>query len=89
MRLLFSGDLGPDEKVFHPEPDAEQGFDYIICESTYGDRDRDDYTLEQRREALKRELVVIGAVIWHWMTLRWRRSMLKLSMSLAVWSFVS
>jgi metallo-beta-lactamase family protein len=57
MRLLFSGDLGPDEKVFHPEPGGEQGFDYIISESTYGDRTRADYTLEGRREALRRELV--------------------------------
>jgi len=56
MRLLFSGDLGPDEKVFHPEPGGEQGFDYIICESTYGGRDRDDYTLEKRRSMLKKEL---------------------------------
>lgn len=56
MRLLFSGDLGPDEKVFHPEPGGETGFDYIICESTYGDRNRDEYTLEKRREALKAEL---------------------------------
>ncbi len=57
MRILFSGDLGPDEKVFHPEPDAPEGYDYIVCESTYGNRERDDYTLEQRREALKHELV--------------------------------
>lgn len=57
MRILFSGDIGPEEKVFHPEPGGETGFDYIICESTYGDRDRDDYTLEKRREMLKAELV--------------------------------
>lgn len=57
MRLLFSGDIGPEEKVFHPEPEAETGFDYIICESTYGDRDRDDYTLEKRRDMLRKELV--------------------------------
>lgn len=57
LRLLFSGDLGPDEKVFHPEPDAPEGFDYIICESTYGNRERDDYTLEGRRAALEKELV--------------------------------
>ncbi|MDP4594049.1 MAG: MBL fold metallo-hydrolase [Beijerinckiaceae bacterium] len=57
MRMLFSGDLGPDEKVFHPEPDAPEGFDYIVCESTYGNRDREDYTLEKRREALRTELV--------------------------------
>ncbi|MGE3247645.1 MAG: MBL fold metallo-hydrolase [Beijerinckiaceae bacterium] len=56
VRMLFSGDLGPDEKVFHPEPDAPDGFDYIVCESTYGDRDREDYTLERRREALRKEL---------------------------------
>ncbi|TWU49778.1 MBL fold metallo-hydrolase RNA specificity domain-containing protein [Rubripirellula reticaptiva] len=56
IRLLFSGDLGPDEKAFHPEPDAPAGYDYIICESTYGNRDREEYTLVQRREAMKNEL---------------------------------
>ena len=56
LSLLFSGDLGPEEKAFHPEPDAPAGHDYIICESTYGNRDRDDYTLEKRREAIKQEL---------------------------------
>ncbi len=56
IRLLFSGDIGPDEKVFYKEPDAPAGFDYILCESTYGGRNRDDYTLEQRREALKKEI---------------------------------
>ena len=57
LRLLFSGDLGPDEKTFHAPPDAEAGFDYVVCESTYGDRERDDYTLEARRAALRTELV--------------------------------
>ncbi|MFK7902472.1 MAG: MBL fold metallo-hydrolase [Nitratireductor sp.] len=56
MRLLFSGDLGPEEKVFHHEPGGDQGFDYIVCESTYGDRDRDDYTLETRRDHIRQEL---------------------------------
>ncbi len=53
LSLLFSGDIGPEEKAFHPEPDAPVGYDYIVCESTYGNRDRDDYTLENRREALR------------------------------------
>ncbi len=57
MRLIFSGDLGPDEKAFHEEPVAEQGYDYVVCESTYGDRERPDYTLEGRRAALQAELV--------------------------------
>jgi len=56
VRLMFSGDIGPDEKVFYKEPDAPAGFDYIVCESTYGGRERDDYTLLQRREALKAEI---------------------------------
>ncbi|MDB4766821.1 MBL fold metallo-hydrolase [bacterium] len=57
IRMMFSGDLGPEEKAFHPEPNAPTGYDYIISESTYGDRDRDDYTLEKRREMMREELV--------------------------------
>ncbi len=56
VRLLFSGDLGPDEKVFYLEPEAPAGFDDIICESTYGDRDRADLTVEQRRAVLAKEI---------------------------------
>ncbi|NJO38757.1 MAG: MBL fold metallo-hydrolase, partial [Rhizobiales bacterium] len=57
VHMLFSGDLGPDEKVFHAEPAAPAGFDYILCESTYGDREREDATVEQRRQALRREII--------------------------------
>lgn len=53
MRLLFSGDIGPEQKVFHPEPEGDSGFDYLICESTYGDRERADYTLETRRQMIR------------------------------------
>lgn len=56
IRLLFSGDLGPEEKAFHPEPDAPTGYDYVICESTYGNRDRENYTLKERRAAIRDEL---------------------------------
>ena len=56
MRLLFSGDIGPDEKVFYNDPEGPAGFDYILCESTYGGREREDYTLVQRRDALKAEI---------------------------------
>jgi len=57
IRLLFSGDLGPDEKAFYPAPDAPEGFDYVVSESTYGDRDREDMTVTARRAALERVLV--------------------------------
>jgi metallo-beta-lactamase family protein len=56
VTILFSGDLGPDEKVFYNNPSAPSGFDYILSESTYGGRERPDYTLEQRRDALKTEI---------------------------------
>jgi metallo-beta-lactamase family protein len=56
IRLMFSGDIGPDEKVFYNEPEGPAGFDYILCESTYGGREREDYTLVQRRDALKTEI---------------------------------
>jgi metallo-beta-lactamase family protein len=56
VRILFSGDLGPDEKVFYRAPDAPSGFDYILCESTYGGRERQDYTLAERRETLAAEI---------------------------------
>ena len=56
VTILFSGDLGPDEKVFYKGPNAPSDFDYILSESTYGGRDRADYTLDQRREALKAEI---------------------------------
>jgi metallo-beta-lactamase family protein len=56
VRLLFSGDIGPDEKVFYQNPEAPAGFDYILSESTYGGRERKDYTLDERRETLKTEI---------------------------------
>ena len=56
VRLLFSGDIGPDEKVFYAEPDAPAGYDYILAESTYGGRERTEYTLPVRRDMLRDEI---------------------------------
>lgn len=53
LRLLFSGDIGPQEKAFHPDPEAPRDLDYLVTETTYGDRERPDITLEQRREELR------------------------------------
>ena len=55
-RLLVSGDLGPDHKAFHADPDGPSGLDHVICESTYGDRVREDLTIEQRRTLLEAEI---------------------------------
>ena len=57
LKLLFSGDIGPDEKSFHKDPDAPTDIDYLFVESTYGDRERQDLTLDERRDVLKQELL--------------------------------
>ena len=56
VSLLFSGDLGPDHKAFHPDPQAPAGLDHVICESTYGDRARNDVDMAQRRALLEVEI---------------------------------
>ena len=56
VRTIFSGDLGPENKSFHADPAGPSGFDHVICESTYGDREREDVTIEQRRVLLEAEV---------------------------------
>ncbi len=55
LKLVFSGDIGPDNKLLQADPEAPMGVDYVICESTYGDRDRQTVTPTARREILRRE----------------------------------
>ena len=55
-RLLFSGDLGPDNKAFLASPAAARGFDAVVCEATYGDTVRAPVTLHQRRRQLADEI---------------------------------
>jgi metallo-beta-lactamase family protein len=56
VRLLFSGDLGPGHKSFHPDPSGPTGIDHLFCESTYGDRERASVTIEERRALLETEV---------------------------------
>jgi metallo-beta-lactamase family protein len=55
-RILFSGDLGPDHKLLHPDPEASVNFDIVVCESTYGDRDRIDVSDDERTKLLSNEI---------------------------------
>ncbi|GGN50299.1 MBL fold metallo-hydrolase [Novosphingobium indicum] len=55
-RVMCSGDLGPDNKAFHPDPEGPSGFDHVLCESTYGDRTREPVTIEARRKVLEAEI---------------------------------
>ncbi|BCG73222.1 MBL fold metallo-hydrolase [Mesorhizobium sp. 113-1-2] len=52
LRIMFSGDVGPGHKLLQTDPEGPAGVDYLICESTYGDRDRPDVSPQQRRSQL-------------------------------------
>src|SRR6185369_13060872 len=56
LRVLVSGDIGPDAKLLQPGPEAPAGFDYVISESTYGNVDRPPTTPQARRQRLAAEL---------------------------------
>ena len=56
LRLLLSGDIGPDAKLLEPDPEAPANLDYVVCESTYGDRDRPPVTAASRRARLAEEV---------------------------------
>ncbi len=61
LRVLCSGDIGPEAKLLQPDPEAPSGFDYVICESTYGDRDRPPTSAATRRERLAAEVRAAAA----------------------------
>ncbi len=56
IRLLFSGDIGPENKLLEYDPTAPTNWDFVVCESTYGGKDRFERALDKRREILAREL---------------------------------
>jgi metallo-beta-lactamase family protein len=60
VRMVLSGDIGPEFKAFHADPGAPAGVDHVVCESTYGGRERQKLTVEERRTTLQAE--VVGAL---------------------------
>jgi metallo-beta-lactamase family protein len=54
--LLVSGDLGPGGKAFVDDAEAPKGIDWLVVESTYGNRERDDPSPEARRALLAAEV---------------------------------
>lgn len=56
LRVMFSADIGPDYKLLHPDPEGPAGVDYLICEATYGDTDRQDASAAHRRALLCAEV---------------------------------
>lgn len=56
LRLLATGDVGPDTKLLQPNPVAPAGFDYVISEATYGDRIRPETTPRSRQRCQTAEV---------------------------------
>ena len=56
VRTMCSGDVGPDNKAFQLDPEGPQEFDHVVCESTYGGREREKVTIEERRKLLEAEV---------------------------------
>ncbi len=55
-RLLVSGDIGPGGKAFVEDAEAPHGIDFLVVESTYGNRERDDPSPAERRGLLAAEV---------------------------------
>lgn len=60
QRLLFSGDVGPGRSINCTASEIG-GYDHVICESTYGDRDRELVLVSERRETLARHVEEVMA----------------------------
>lgn len=55
-RVICSGDIGPDNKSFHPDPESPANIDHVVCEATYGDRQREQLSIIERRKLLQSEV---------------------------------
>ena len=51
-RIVFSGDIGPGHKLLQTDPQGPSGADCLVCEATYGNRDRPDVSPDRRRSML-------------------------------------
>ena len=59
--ILFSGDLGQHEKPLIHDPTYFRNADYVVMESTYGDRDHEvSGTVEQQLEIIANETIQQG-----------------------------
>ena len=56
VRLLFSGDIGPEWQSGNSASGNIDKLDYVFCESTYGNRTRSLVSVAQRREILAHEV---------------------------------
>ncbi|MCF7936070.1 MAG: MBL fold metallo-hydrolase [Synergistales bacterium] len=58
VKVVFSGDLGPRKTVMEREPSMIEDADYVVIESTYGDREHktNEESREEFREVMREAL---------------------------------
>ena len=60
VTVLFSGDIGrPSRPILH-DPDGQRGADYVLIETTYGDRTHPDQDVAEELARVVRETVAAG-----------------------------
>ncbi|MBI2825415.1 MAG: MBL fold metallo-hydrolase [Planctomycetia bacterium] len=63
LRLLFSGDVGRYDAPIYHDPAPPPACDYLVCESTYGDRDHPTGDLQEELADSVRTAIRRGGVI--------------------------
>ncbi|WP_158133003.1 MBL fold metallo-hydrolase RNA specificity domain-containing protein [Vibrio navarrensis] len=63
--VVFSGDLGPSNTPLLPDPQPPERADYLLIESTYGNRNHDDVAgrVETLRKIIQRSLANGGTIL--------------------------
>lgn len=65
LRILFSGDVGRYDGPLYHDPAPPPECDYLICESTYGDREHSETSiLESLEAAVKRAIERDGVMLF-------------------------
>jgi metallo-beta-lactamase family protein len=62
-RVLFSGDIGRYDAPLYKDPVAATACDYLVCESTYGDRDHPSIRPLDDLEAATKESIARGGMM--------------------------
>ncbi len=65
IKIVFSGDLGPQKTVMERNPSVIEDADYVVIESTYGNREHktNEESRQEFREAMKEMLSDKGKVL--------------------------
>jgi metallo-beta-lactamase family protein len=62
-KILFSGDIGRWDAPIMPDPSPVGDADYVIMESTYGDREHSEESLPGQLESVVKDTVLRGGVL--------------------------